>query len=108
MEVLGIDIGFGFTKATNGKDYRVFKSVIGEAAEIQFQEQLFQHPQIEEHLHLEVDGKAFFVGELAERQSNVRSFTLDQDQFIATFVQTLALTAMGSLVERNMPVKVVT
>lgn len=108
MDVLGIDIGFGFTKATNGRDYRIFKSVFGEAAEIQFREQLFQQGQDGGSLHLELDGKGFFVGELAERQSNVRSFTLDQDQFIAAFVKTLALTALGTLVQRNVPVKVVT
>ena len=39
MEILGIDIGFGFTKATNGKDFLVFKSVLGEATDIQFDEE---------------------------------------------------------------------
>jgi plasmid segregation protein ParM len=34
MEVLGIDIGFGFTKATNGKETMIFKSIFGDAAEI--------------------------------------------------------------------------
>ena len=36
MDVLGIDIGFGFTKATNGKDTIIFKSITGEATDIQF------------------------------------------------------------------------
>ena len=36
MEVLGIDVGFGFTKATNGKDFIIFKSLFGDATDIQF------------------------------------------------------------------------
>ncbi|MCK7469936.1 MAG: hypothetical protein MZU95_03365 [Desulfomicrobium escambiense] len=28
MEILGIDIGFGFTKATNGTDTIIFKSLL--------------------------------------------------------------------------------
>ena len=35
MEILGIDVGFGFTKAYNGKDSVIFKSIIGEAADIE-------------------------------------------------------------------------
>ena len=40
VEIIGIDIGFGFTKATNGKESLVFKSVLGEATELQFREQI--------------------------------------------------------------------
>ena len=44
MEVIGLDIGFGFTKATNGKRSLVFKSVYGEASDMQFREQLLAAP----------------------------------------------------------------
>ncbi len=108
MDVVGIDIGFGFTKATNGKDFMTFKSVLGEAAEIQYRESLLTGTPREEHLHVEVAGKPLFVGELAERQSNVRSFTLDQNQFISNFAKNLALTALSGMVERHVPVSLVT
>ncbi len=108
MEVLGIDIGFGFTKAANGRNVVVFKSVFGEATDIQFREQVLDQSDQEQYLHVELDNQTYFVGELAERQSNVRSFTLDQNQLIAAFAKTLALTALGQLVERNVPVRVVT
>jgi len=36
MQVLGIDIGFGFTKATNGKDTFIYQTIFGEDADIQF------------------------------------------------------------------------
>lgn len=108
MDVVGIDIGFGFTKATDGREFLAFKSIFGEAAEIQYREQLLGDPRREEHLHLEIDGKPVFVGELAERHSNVRSFTLDQDQFIAGFARTMALTALSRFAARHEPINVVT
>lgn len=108
MEILGIDIGFGFTKATNGKDFLVFKSVLGEATDIQFQEQVLAGPTGDDHLQVEVDGKSWFVGELAERQSNVRFFTLDQSQFIAQFAKNLALTAAARLVGGFIPINLLT
>ena len=108
MEVIGIDIGFGFTKATSGKRSLIFKSVFGDAADIQFREHFIEHSHPDQHLHIELDGKAYFVGELAERQSNVRSFTLDQNQFVSKFARVLALVALAPLVERNAPVKLIT
>jgi len=108
VDLLGIDVGFGFTKATNGRDVLVFKSILGEATEIQYREQLLDAGPREEHLHLEVDGTFYFAGELAERQSNARFFTLDHDQFVSRFSKPLALAAVSRLVERNAPVKLVT
>ncbi len=108
MSVVGIDIGFGFTKATNGRDSVVFKSVFGEAADIPFRERLLDPAKVDDHLHVELDDRGYFIGELAERQSLVRYFTLDQNQFVANFVRTFALAALARLAERNVPVNVVT
>jgi len=108
MAVVGIDIGFGFTKAYNGRDAIAFKSIFGEATDIQYREQLLGTPRGEDHLHVELGGDAYFVGELAERQSNVRSFTLDQDQFISGFARIMAVTALSRLTQRNQPVRLVT
>lgn len=109
MEILGIDIGFGFTKATNGKQDLIFKSVLGESTDIQFREQMLANGVADEdYLQVEIDGKSYFVGELAERQSNVRFFTLDQAQFIGKFAKALALTATARLVKGFVPVSLVT
>jgi plasmid segregation protein ParM len=108
VEILGIDIGFGFTKAGNGKETLIFKSVLGEATDIQFREPVLGEGSAEEHLQVEVDGKSFFVGELAERQSNVRFFTLDQAQFISRFAKTLALAAAARMVGSFLPINLVT
>jgi plasmid segregation protein ParM len=109
VEILGIDIGFGFTKATDGKQSMVFKSVLGEATDIQVRDEMIAAPAEEDkHLQVEVDGKSYFVGELAERQSNVRFFTLDQAQFISKFAKVFALAAIAQLVKGFVPVNLVT
>jgi plasmid segregation protein ParM len=109
VDILGIDIGFGFTKATDGKQHLVFKSVLGEATDIQFRDEIIAAPEVnDQHLQVEVDGKAYFVGELAERQSNVRYFTLDQAQFINKFAKVFALAAAAQLVKGFVPVNLVT
>ncbi len=107
MQVIGLDIGFGFTKATNGHETRVFKSVFGEATDLQFRDNLLRESTPEEHLHIEVDGSGYFVGELAERQSKNRSFTLDQQEFVSGFTKVLALTSLATMVEPEDPIKLV-
>ncbi|MEQ8797903.1 MAG: ParM/StbA family protein [Salinisphaeraceae bacterium] len=108
MKIIGLDIGFGFTKVTDGHRRELFKSVIGEATDIQFRAPIGNSGRDEEHLHLTVDDEAFFAGDLAERQSSVRSFTLDQDQLIAGYAKRLALAGLTRLVGDNDPIHVVT
>jgi len=93
--IIGIDIGFGFTKATNGKHFQIFKSIYGEAIDFQFKESLLNtSTQQNEHLQVDIDNTSYFVGELAERQSSNRQFTLDQTQFIAASTKIFALAAI--------------
>ncbi|MBI9076244.1 MAG: ParM/StbA family protein [Desulfatibacillum sp.] len=106
MEVLGIDIGFGFTKATNGKEFLMFKSLLGEASDIPFRANL-ANTSFTENLHVTVDDQTFFVGDFAERQSGVRQSTLDQDMLIQEFAKILALTAAGIFSEKYVPMNVV-
>ncbi|MGD9349218.1 MAG: ParM/StbA family protein, partial [Desulfobacterales bacterium] len=105
MEVLGIDIGFGFTKATNGKETFIFKSIFGDASEIQFWAD-FGDSTPTDHIHVSVDGKSYFVGDLAEQQSNVLNFTLDQERLITDYVRILALTIAGLFLKNNTPINV--
>jgi len=107
MEVIGLDIGFGFTKASNGRSSLVFKSVYGEATDFQYREPLLGGESADQHLQIDVDGNSYFIGELAERQSTNRFFTLDQAQFIDQPSRILALAALSHLVENDQPVKLV-
>ncbi|MBI2383983.1 MAG: ParM/StbA family protein [Gammaproteobacteria bacterium] len=107
MQVIGLDVGFGFTKATNGREYQVFKSVVGEAAETQFNDQLLP-AKATLGRHIEVGGEANYVGELAEQQSRGRGFTLDPAQFISKFARVLSLSGVAPLIDSNQPVRIVT
>ena len=81
MKILGIDIGFGFTKATNGRDTLVFKSLFGDASDLQFWMD-FGPQGISDFFNVTIDGRSYFIGDLAEQQSNVLNFTLDQEKLI--------------------------
>jgi plasmid segregation protein ParM len=105
MEVLGIDIGFGFTKATNGKETIIFKSIFGDASEIQFWAD-FGDSSPTEHIHVTIDGKSYFVGDLAEQQSSVLNFTLDQERLISDYVRIFALTVAGLFYKNNSTINI--
>jgi plasmid segregation protein ParM len=94
MQVIGIDVGFGFTKATDGQESVVFKSIYGDAAEIQFWFD-FQERSLTEYFHVTLDGKSYFIGDLAEQQSDAVAFTLDQERMVADFARIFALTVAG-------------
>jgi plasmid segregation protein ParM len=110
MQVLGIDIGFGFTKATNGTDTVIFKSLFGDASEMQFWAD-FGDYRPADHIHVTIDGKSYFIGDLAEQQSSVLNYTLDQEKLITDFVHIMTLTVAGMLIKNggniNVPVNIV-
>jgi plasmid segregation protein ParM len=105
MEVLGIDIGFGFTKATDGRETIIFKSIFGDASEIQFWAD-FGDSLPTDHIHVSIDGKSYFIGDLAEQQSSVLNFTLDQERLISEYVRIFALTVAGLFYKNNSTINV--
>ncbi|MBW7997841.1 MAG: ParM/StbA family protein [Candidatus Glassbacteria bacterium] len=94
MEYLGVDVGFGYTKAFDGDRSVIFKSIIGDATDIQFHSGFSEGSELE-NLHVELDGKQFYVGDMAEKQSNVREFTLDQNTLLENSAKILALTSLS-------------
>ena len=107
MEIVGIDVGFGFTKAYNGKNSVIFKSLIGDATDIQFQTALGDNSATA-NLHITLNDKTYFLGSYAESQSNIPEYTLDQEKLIENFIRILAVTAAGICMEGTGPIKVVT
>lgn len=107
MKVLAADIGFGYTKTTDGRQSQIFKSVIGEANEAPFSEALLsgqkQHPR-----HFKLGEEAFFVGDLAESQSRGRQFTLDPQQFLSKHAKQLALAGLSPFAPDGEPIRLVT
>ena len=106
MEVVGIDVGFGFTKAFNGKNSVIFKSILGDATDIQFRSLLGEDNDASS-LHVTLEDKSYFLGNYAEMQSNIREFTLDQDKLLEEFVKILAITAAGIITDTAAPISVV-
>ncbi len=106
MGVLGLDIGFGFTKVANNNKHLMFKSLIGNAEEIQFKSN-FVLTSATENIHVTIDGNDYFIGEYAEKQSAVRHYTLEQDKLTTNFLKVLSLTAIGLLNDKYIPLKVV-
>lgn len=107
MKVLGADIGFGFTKATDGRQFQVFKTVVGDAMDVQFGESVLPANATFPR-HFVIGGQSYFVGELAETQSRGRGFTLDQNQFLTQYAKTLAIAALAPFADNGEPVRVVT
>jgi plasmid segregation protein ParM len=107
MRTLAVDIGFGYTKATDGYRFQVFKSVVGEANPAQFAESPLPG-QAAAPRHFEIGGESVFVGELAETQSRGRGFTLDPAQFLGQYAKTLGLAALAPYAEHGDPVRLVT
>jgi plasmid segregation protein ParM len=105
MQILGIDIGFGFTKATNGRDTLVFKSLLGDAADVQYWADFGESRPVD-HIHVTIDGKSYFIGDLSELQSSNIRYTLDQEKLISDYVRILALTAAGILIQNGTHVHV--
>lgn len=106
MEIVGIDVGFGFTKAYNGTNSVIFKSLIGDATTIQFRS-LLGDDSSSSNIHITLDDKSYFIGSYAELQSNIREYTLDQDKLIEDFVKILAITAAGLVTDTSAPINVV-
>jgi len=107
MEIVGIDVGFGFTKAYNGKNSVILKSLIGDATDIQFRSSLGEESSTS-NLHITMNDKSYFLGNYAELQSNIPEFTLDQEKLIENFVKILAIAAAGLCSESSGPINVVT
>lgn len=106
MEVLGIDVGFGFTKAINNKKSVIFKSVIGDSTDIQFKSTLGEKSS-SSNLHVTIGDRSYFIGNFAEQQSNVRQYTLDQEKLMSDFLKVLALTATGICCDDTASINVV-
>jgi plasmid segregation protein ParM len=104
---MGLDVGFGFTKATNGRETQIFKSVVGEAAESTFSEPLLPG-KVPLGRHLHFHGETLYIGELAEQQSRGRGYTLDPQQFFNKYARTLAVSALAPLTDGQQPLRIVT
>ncbi len=106
MNILGLDVGFGFTKATNGKEFVIFKSIYGDSTDIQFQPDLGKS-SASSKLHITISDKTYFVGNFAETQSSIKQFTLDQNKLLTKFLKILALSAASCCYDHDNEINIV-
>lgn len=95
MKTVGIDIGYGFLKITDGENNLVIPSVIGNAVELTF-DMGYSTKDIT-NIRVEVDGEEYFVGELAIEQSDHPYRSLSVDRTTDTVTKVMFLTSLGLL-----------
>ena len=92
---IGIDLGYGFVKATDGDREYIFPSVVGAARDLKYKSELASRTPGVDHLVISVDGRRYFVGDLAIKQSEIASRSLDQDRIEDRNTKVLLLTALA-------------
>lgn len=97
---IGVDVGFGFVKATDGTQRYIFPSVVGDARELRYKTGMGSD-NILDNLAVQVDGEDYFVGDLANRQSEFLLSTQSQKRVSSIENKVLFNT---SLVLFNAPV----
>nr|MBI3613957.1 hypothetical protein [Nitrospirota bacterium] len=101
MHSIGLDVGFGYTKAMNGTKTVLFPSIVSPAVEIMFRSGLEDLSSRLDHLRITLDGATFFVGELALRQGRFAYATLDRVRTQSQEYRLLFLTALALLAESS-------
>ncbi|MHB8756604.1 MAG: ParM/StbA family protein [Bacillota bacterium] len=92
---LGIDLGYGFVKGTDGERDCLFPSVVGLGQPLSYQSDLGDRNQLMDNLVVSVGGRRYFVGDLARRQSEIAARSLDPNRVQDKNVKVLLLAALG-------------
>lgn len=99
MRYVGLDVGFGYTKAMDGTKGILFPSVISPAVDLKFKS-LEEHPApYPDHLTVTLDGEAHFVGNLALQEGRFAYATLDRMRIETQEYRLLFLTALSLCVQ---------
>lgn len=96
---IGIDLGFGFVKATNGEKDFIFPSVVGAGQDLTYRSELTTYVDPIENLSVSIEGKKYFVGDLAIRQSEILSRSLGENHAQEKNTKILLLTALALFVQ---------
>jgi plasmid segregation protein ParM len=97
--IIGIDLGYGFCKGTNGSRDVLFPSVVGMAADLAYRSELSLYTREEDNLIVEAMGGRYFVGSLAVRQSEIAARSLAEDRPRDWSARVLFLTGLGLLAD---------
>lgn len=96
---IGIDIGYGFVKITDGTEKYSFPSVVGLAEELSYRSGGLVPPPKVKNLAVTLEGKSYFVGDLAVRQSGIAFRSLNQKRVESVDLKVLFLTGLSLFTE---------
>ncbi len=94
-KLLGLDVGYGFVKVTDGESGYVFPSVVGDVDEGQFLYPAIQPKDPLGALRFGIDGREFLVGKAAIRHSNLAFRALSTTRSEGGDLKALFLSAVG-------------
>jgi plasmid segregation protein ParM len=77
---IGVDLGYGFVKVSDGKKDKIFPSVVGQARNLRYSTEENTDQNFIKNMDVIVDDREYFVGELANRQSDIVLFSLDENR----------------------------
>ena len=99
MRRVGLDVGYGYTKAMDHKQVICFPSIISPAVELKFKS-WEEHPNpYPDHLAITLEGETFFVGNLAMHQGRFAYATLNRLRTQTREYRLLFLTALSLCVQ---------
>ncbi len=98
---VGVDLGYGYVKFLDGEKEYMFPSIVGSGDDIQYRSEMFLEPDLLKNLHIEIGKETFFVGDLAIRQSEIASRSLDQDRSKDKNSKVLMLTVLSLLTSKE-------
>ncbi|SFV08437.1 ParM/StbA family protein [Alicyclobacillus macrosporangiidus] len=107
--ILGVDLGYGWVKATDGERQVRFPALVGEAHELVMPE-MFGSRALEYDVTIETDSgsRRVFIGELARRESRDAALNLATRKYEDADTQALWLTTLALLAKDGEPLDVVT
>lgn len=104
-KIVGIDIGYGHTKATDGKKTYIFPTVVADAIDLSFSIQ--KKEKDIKNITATIDDRKIFVGELAILQGDNPIRFKSKDRAEDTFTKEVFLTTLGLFCDINSDSEVV-
>ena len=99
MHYIGLDVGFGYTKAVDGSKTILYPSIVSPEVDIPFRSGLEDSSNGLDNLAITLEGETWFVGKLALRQGQFARSTLDRVRTKTLEYRFLFLTALALLAE---------
>jgi len=95
QKIIGLDLGYGFSKVTDGYRLYIFPSVVGQARTLRYISELSRHQDHLQNINLIVDGREYFVGDLANYQSEIILFSLTENRSDEQIYKILLLSSLS-------------